>query len=40
MMTMLLAPLLPVVAIVFLLGTERLERGLDTPVTKRRDWDG
>jgi len=39
MMTMLLAPLLPIVAIVFLLGTERLERGLDAP-TRRRDWDG
>jgi len=39
MMTMLLAPLLPVVAIVFLLGTERLERGLDT-TPNRRHWDG
>jgi hypothetical protein len=31
MLTILLAPLLPIVAIAFLLGTERLERGLDDP---------
>jgi hypothetical protein len=39
MMTLLLAPLLPIVALAFLLGTERLERGLGAP-PNRHEWDG
>lgn len=36
MMTLLLAPLLPFIAIAFLLGAERLERGLDHPKKRGR----
>lgn len=36
MMTLLLAPLLPFIAIAFLLGAERFERGLDHPKKRGR----